>query len=130
MIISTISETTQSQINIINTMAIQYNLFSNVEKLILIALLSSLFTFIFHKYYKTNDKVIYKVFNWVCSLVLIIIFDILTIVGSVIYRLDFISIIGEILQVIFIPFLSQCWYDWWKGLLQMIKEYLGITFDI
>lgn len=105
-----------------NNIAIQYASFSAVEKLILISLLASLITFVFHKYYKTENKVIYKLFNSLSALVLIIFFDIIIIIGKVVYRMNFIAILGEILQVVFIPFLSQSWYDWITTFIAQIKE--------
>ena len=122
--IATISEITNNT-NLIRQFAINYGLFTSVEKLILIALLSSLTTFVFHKNYKTENKVIYKIFNLTCSLIFIILFDVITIIGSTVYRLDLMAIIGELLQVIFIPFLSQCWYDWWKEFYNMIKSIIN-----
>ena len=107
-----------------NNIAIQYASFSAVEKLILISLLASLITFVFHKYYKTENKVIYKLFNSASALVLIIFFDIIIIVGNVVYRMDFVAILGEILQVVFIPFLSQSWYDWITTFIAQIKEFM------
>ena len=118
--ISTLSEIGYIKPSVIKSLLFRFLLLSTIQQTILVAILSCIITFIFHSKYKTENKVIYKLFNIACSFVIIVIIDTLEILNFT-ALLNGSVILGEMLLIVFTPFISQLFYDWLKELFRMIK---------